>query len=124
MIEGKIAKILTEYRVVINRGYKDGVENGMRFVIFDPGEEIRDPDTKEPLGNLEIVKAKVEVINVQEKLSTARTYEHEVFSTGPFGALAALQGRELIKLPLDEKTIEKVRITPVTVGDRVRQILD
>ncbi|HUV03383.1 MAG TPA: hypothetical protein VMW67_08140 [Desulfobacteria bacterium] len=124
MIEGKIAKILSEYRVVINRGHKDGVENGMRFVIFDPGEEIRDPDTKEPLGTLEILKAKVEVINVQEKLSTARTYENEDFSTGPFGALVALERGGLKKLPLDEKTIEKVIIAPLAVGNRVRQILD
>lgn len=119
-----IAKIVTEYRVVINRGHKDGVENGMRFVIFDPGEEILDPKTGESLGNLEIVKAKVEVINVQEKMSTAKTYE---YTSGPSGIAAAFVNIErgpLKKLPLDEEALKQVKTTSVKVGDLVRQILD
>ncbi|NQE04351.1 hypothetical protein C5S32_00635 [ANME-1 cluster archaeon GoMg1] len=66
-IEGKVAEIVDEYTVVINRGQEHGVEEDMRFVIYEPGEEIKDPETDESLGKFEYVKAKVEVVNVQEK---------------------------------------------------------
>ena len=62
-IEGKIAEIIDTATVVINRGYKDGVEEGMRFIIYEPGNEIEDPDTGESLGTFENVKAKVETTN-------------------------------------------------------------
>ena len=42
LIEGKIAKIVNRFSVVINRGYEHGVKDGMRFVIFVEGDEIKD----------------------------------------------------------------------------------
>jgi hypothetical protein len=72
--EGKVAKIIDVYTVVINRGSEHGVEEDMRFVIYEPGDEIKDPDGGS-LGIFEHVKAKVEVTNVSEKFSTAKTYE-------------------------------------------------
>ena len=55
-LEGKIAKILGNNEVVINRGRAQGVRQGMRFEIFSPaGEEVWDPDTGETLGTVEDV---------------------------------------------------------------------
>ncbi len=69
-IEGKIARILDEYNVVINVGQKQGVRVGMLFVIFATTEdEVKDPTTGEVLGKLETVKGYVSAVHVQDGLS-------------------------------------------------------
>ena len=127
-IEGKIAEIIDEYTVVINRGHVHGVEEDMRFVIYEPGEEIKDPKTKESLGKFEYVKAKVEVVNVQEKYSTAKTYETHTMTMPAIQALALVRGQTMRnELPLDEETRAGLQKRPriyVKKGDLVRQILD
>ena len=125
-IEGKIAEIIDVYTVVINQGHEHSVEEDMRFVIYDPGEEINDPNTGESLGKFEYVKAKVKVVNVQEKFSTAKTYETYTM-TMPAMTLAQLMGQtRREELPLDEETKAGLQkgIRPVKIGDFVRQILD
>ena len=127
-IEGKVAEIVDEYTVVINRGHEHGVEEDMRFVIYEPGEEIKDPKTKESLGKFEYVKAKVEVVNVQEKFSTAKTYETHTMTMPAIQALALVGGQTMRnELPLDEETRAGLQKRPriyVKNGDLVRQILD
>jgi hypothetical protein len=72
-IEGKVAKILGNSEVVINRGKGQGVRRGMLFEVFAPeGEEVWDPDTGETLGTVEDVKAKAEVTEVKDRLAVAR----------------------------------------------------
>ncbi|WP_053057911.1 hypothetical protein [Rubrobacter aplysinae] len=72
-VEGKIAKVLGNNEVVVNRGREHGVRHGMVFEIFSPGgDEVWDPDTGETLGTVEDVKAKAEVSEVKDKLSVAR----------------------------------------------------
>ena len=72
-LEGKIAKILGNNEVVINRGRAQGVRQGMLFEIFAPeGEEVWDPDTGETLGTVEDVKARAEVTEVKDRLAVAR----------------------------------------------------
>lgn len=125
-IEGKVAGIIDEYTVVINQGHEHGVEEDMRFVIYEPGEEIKDPTTGVSLGKLEYVKAKVEVVNVQEKFSTARTYE--TYTMPGIQALSLVWDRTMRgELPLDEGTRAGLQKRPkmsVKIGDLVRQILD
>ncbi len=126
-IEGKVAGIINVYTVVINRGYKHGIEEDMRFVIYERGEEIKDPEG-ESLGIFENVKAKVEVVNVQEKFSTAETYETQTMTMPAIQALTQLRGQTTRKeLPLDEETsarLQKGLKPSVKIGDLVRQILD
>jgi hypothetical protein len=77
----RIAKILSETEVVLGAGENAGVREGMEFVIFEDGEEILDPETKESLGTLEIVKGYVTVVHVQPKVSIARTHSRTVTRT-------------------------------------------
>ena len=68
--EGKIVKILDEYRVVINKGSRDGVAANTSFVIFSvSAEEINDPETGENLGQLELVKGYVNAIHIQDRVT-------------------------------------------------------
>jgi hypothetical protein len=82
-VEGKIAKVLGNNEVVVNRGREHGVRHGMVFEIFSPGgDEVWDPDTGETLGTVEDVKAKAEVSEVKDRLSVARLQGGD----NPFGA--------------------------------------
>ena len=84
-VEGKVAKILGNNEVVINRGRTQGVRPGMLFEVFAPeGEEVWDPDTGETLGTVEDVKAHAEVTEVKDRLAVARL--HNTAGASPFGA--------------------------------------
>jgi len=75
LIEGKVAAILNERELVINKGKISGVKKDMIFGVLETKEGIKDPDTGEVLGSVEGVKIKVKVVEVQPKLSVCRTYE-------------------------------------------------
>src|SRR5690606_9132438 len=79
------------YVIIINRGSDDGIKSYMRFLVFDTGEEIIDPVTKESLGNLEIAKGFFKVKHVQEKITTLvselRRPNNLLGALGPFAEL-------------------------------------
>ncbi len=84
-VEGKVAKILGNSEIVLNRGSADGVRAGMVFEVFAPdGEEVWDPDTGETLGTVEDVKAQAEVTEVKERLAVARLQQS---AQSPMGAV-------------------------------------
>lgn len=68
-----VAKVIDEYTVVINKGAADGVRDGAIFLIYGLGDEILDPETKESLGNLELVRGIGSAIHVQEKMTTIKS---------------------------------------------------
>jgi hypothetical protein len=113
-IEGKVAKIVDPYTIVINKGSEDGVEEDMRFVIYEQGDEIIDPETRGSLGKFEYVKAKVKVTYIHEKYSVAETYE--TYSQPPIMATAALAALQTVQvkrreLPLDEEMTNELSYT-------------
>ena len=89
----KIISVLDEYRVVINKGYNDGVTSEDVFLVYRLGKELFDPDTKESLGVLEIVCGEGKPEHIQEKITTLRTSKTQirktktVKKTGPYGGL-------------------------------------
>ena len=76
--DGLVAEILSERRVVLNKGLHDGISDGDKFVVFSLGEEVHDPKTGESLGILEEIKGKGEVIHVQDHMCTIQTYEFDM----------------------------------------------
>jgi len=79
MLTGKVVKVLSPERIVINQGFAEGVTPEMKFLVYTPGEEIVDPDTKKSLGVLEHAKGRGRPVHVQEKMSVIETYEFEIF---------------------------------------------
>ena len=73
----KIVKVVDKYTVVINAGTSKDVRVGKQFLVVGLGEAIIDPDTKESLGELEIVRGKGRVTHVQERMATLQTAEYE-----------------------------------------------
>lgn len=132
MIKGRVAKILNEFQLVLNVGSKQGAKTGMRFVIYEEGDEIKDPETGESLGTLEIVKGEIKLSHVQETISIAQSKEtkKEASSTVLSARLAeitpSLKSRlesEHEKLPVSRGDISGVHsVGPIKVGDRVRSV--
>lgn len=128
-IEGKIAKIVDQYTVILNVGSAGGVKEGMTFVIFDQGDEVTDPDTGESLGRWEIVKGRVMVSHVQERISTASIPPQE--SAGPADTLSAMMAEVSKGVPGAGSRREALsvrqadlagrpQVAPISIGDRVR----
>ncbi len=130
-IEGKIAKIVDERTVVINRGSEADVREGMKFAIFAGGDTVTDPDTGESLGTWEVVKGTVKTTHVQEKLSvcnvtgTEQAAEEKKPSKTLSSAMVDVSfdkggGNKLDVRAAD--TSGRPKVEPVTVGDSVRSI--
>ena len=112
-LKGYVLKILSPSEVIINLGKEHGVERGMRFIIYEEGEMICDPNTKEPIEKLELVKGEVKVIHVQQKISIAKSLVKE--KRPVLDPLFPLRYKE--EIVEVEKQLENVK-----VGDLVRRI--
>ncbi|MGI6454598.1 MAG: FlgT C-terminal domain-containing protein [bacterium] len=75
-LRGQVVRIIDDQRLVINLGADHGVRVGDQFCIYDLGEEIHDTQTNEPLGQLELIKAMVEAVHVQERITTVMPPKH------------------------------------------------
>lgn len=68
--------------VYINTGKAEGVLPGATFLVYRPGKLVVHPFTQEPLGYLVTVLGTLEVIECQEKISTAiiaESYNNTIF---------------------------------------------
>jgi hypothetical protein len=116
LLRGEVAGIL-EDGLVLNIGYEQGVKKGMRFVVYEEKHHIFDMHGKD-LGPLEIPKAEVEIVDVQEKLSIAKNTDVRNVT---FDVISAMQVRR--ELLVDEKQITKISIDRhIKNGDKVRQV--
>ena len=93
----KVVKIIDNYKLVINAGSDDGILSGQKFLIFEiSGDEVFDPDSKESLGFLELVKGTGKVTHIQPKMSTIESCIYESSPTKTirknpmFGALSEI----------------------------------
>ena len=71
----QVVQVQDKLTVIVNAGENKGVKTGQKFLIVGLGQEVYDPDTKESLGALEIVRGKAEVIHVQEKMATLKSID-------------------------------------------------
>jgi hypothetical protein len=72
-LDAVVAKVINNYTVVINRGSKDGIKIGDRFLIYELTDDIKDPLDGRSLGPLELTKGTGMVINVDEKKATVQS---------------------------------------------------
>jgi len=124
LLRGQVVKVLSPYKILINLGRINNVKKGMKFLIYEEGEMIKDPTTGEDLEKLELVKGYVEVTNVQEKISLAESFETEKRIYRPYDWSLALP-REITvteKKALTQEEIEEPKPSPVKEGDLVRRM--
>ena len=126
----KVASVCGDEELVLNIGEEDKVKIGDRYLVYGEGGEIFDPDTKKPLGKLEIVKGTGRVVHVQPKMCTVRTDMEEHSKTKkkkrvlPSNSIMAVFPglNECIE---EEEYIEPPRVKPfrqVEVGDFAKYI--
>ena len=73
--EFKVVRILDEYRIIINAGSQNGINEGDLFDIHGVIDNVYDPDSKELLGTIDGIKGKVKPIEIYEKMSVCRNSE-------------------------------------------------
>lgn len=73
---GKVVKIIDDYTIVIGKGEDQGVKVGQKFMVVGCGDMVLDPDTKEELERLEIVRGHAVVTHVQQRLATLKSCEY------------------------------------------------
>lgn len=132
MITAKVAKILNEFQLVLNVGAQQGVKKGMQFIIFEEGEEIKDPQSGSSLGRMELVKGEVEVTHVQDALCLvqSKAIQKEAAPTVLSAKLAEVTPSAKSKLEKDfhRLYVKQSDITglptarPISVGDLARNV--
>ena len=73
-VEGKVAEVLNDRELVINRGKDHGVKMGTRFKLMET-VRIKDPDTKTLIGEITREKLRLRVVQLEQSMSIASTYE-------------------------------------------------
>lgn len=112
----KVIKIIDEYSIVINVGAQD-VAVGTVFEIYQPGQEVRDPDTGEFLGSLDYVKAQVIAVNVLERFSVFKNVSTKTFS--PLSPVSAESFMSNFSNLLQERTVRlplNVNVSDISGG--------
>ena len=132
LLQGKVAKILTEREVVINIGSVQGVKKGMRFAILAPTpEEVLDPETGEVLDVVDRTKVLVQATEVREKITICSTYRTTKISGGTLSAAYAFSRyfdppQEIPETLRTEDSSLPAPLSPeesyVKIGDRVKQV--
>ena len=136
-IHGKIARVIDPRKIALNVGKEDGVESEMEFdILSSVGLPIRDPDTGEQLGFVDLPKARVKISSVYDKFSVAVTFRTQRVNVGGIGVVGALG--TLFEPPKWEDRPETLKIKEtdddtdvesdeesnfVSIGDRVVQVL-
>ncbi len=66
-----VVRVIDNHKVIINRGAKHGIQKEQRFLVYHlDTNPIKDPETGQDLGLLEIVRGTGVATHVQENLTT------------------------------------------------------
>ncbi len=132
-LTAKVAEILTGQELVLSKGSDDGVQVGMRFAVLNrKGAEIKDPDSGEVLGSVELEKTLVKVVRLHRRLSVARTFRQVRSGGGVFGMGTQLAQifdtprRDNESLLTDERKLREEldeRDSYVKIGDLAVQVV-
>ena len=130
IIKGKVATILNNRELAINRGAEQGVTVGMRFKVMESEVEVVDPETREQLGSIHREKIRVKVVDVDLKLCVARTYEtYQVVSPAPIISYLTLGSRSSVAtkvrtLRQGEPNDYSESQASVSIGDDIVEVED
>jgi len=115
-----VAKVIDEYTVVINRGADDGVRKGQNYLIYGIEDEVKDPETGESLGHLELVRGRGSVTHVQSRMATIKSSQKtssKVIKKRNMGLLSI--GAEVVEESNEGTTIP---FDNVSVGDHAKPL--
>ena len=112
----RIAKVLPENQIVINKGGKDIAESDI-YDVLKEGTELFDYDTKESLGKIEEPIATIKIVKVMSNFSYAAIVQGDISKLSE-GLICRKQGKE------PQKPIEQQSDTQVTPSGGVKMPFD
>lgn len=123
--EFNIVKIIDDYKVVVSGGCNYFERNDV-LEVFVKGEEVFDPNTKESLGTLDMIKARLKVDILYEKMCLCVNEE----SKAPISALD-ISGLSVFKSIPEPLNVDLTQVSggfddidmTIRVGDLVRKAL-
>ena len=119
-VEGKIVSIVTISNVLINRGTKDGVTEGMLFSVRLSIGRIEDPDDPSNfMEHLSFEKARIRVTTVYDRMSYCA-----VLGTSVNPLAAVLGKRETVYPPIGDVELISATDWKLRRGDSVKEITD
>lgn len=115
-LRGKVAEVVSEREVILNKGKQDGVREGSYFKVLDPAmTEIVDPDTGADLGGFSVIKVVVVAIQVADRVTLARTFRRNRVNVGGIaGGFSSLMSP-----PEYVEQIERIRREEPAPGTRL-----
>lgn len=134
--KGKVIKIISPTRIVINLGKKHGIHQDDLVQVYIPGKPLTDGDIF--LGHLDFIKETLTVIQAEELFSICASIEtiEEEIESNPFlsriptpyhSQPKKVQKRQINKLSVNKQQIEGygMEVTrEISVGDCVRKVVD
>lgn len=128
-IQGQIIRIIDKTTVIVNLGKNHGITDSCIFSILGDPESIIDPFTKEELGLVTVVKAKVKAVQIHDKFtiaSTRWTSTRSIIETSFKVQLGSLVNTEIVdqgELMVNQNDLQPWKAKseiPVQVGDPVK----
>ena len=134
-IIAKIAAIVDDTTLILNVGTEHGVIEGMVFSVVAEQQEVADPDSGESLGNWEVVKARVIVEHVQDRMCTVRSpIKKDIDTPGTlstmmvqhsFGVYGSESSDSRTSLQVSATDVAgRSKLRPIEVGDFARFVND
>lgn len=118
----KIVKIISEYKVVVNAGSNELIHEDQILEVYEPGQEVIDPETNKSLGTLDYIKAKLRVVDVLPKMCICENRDGTMQKD--FSEIIALKVTQKVPLNVDSSEIsggyENVS-KKIRIGDLVRK---
>jgi hypothetical protein len=71
-----------DHQITINRGAETGVVSGQLYLVYLPGKQLIDPETKEVLGRKDQKVGTVSIEEIQPRFSTAKIISDEGITVG------------------------------------------
>lgn len=127
-IDGLVAQIIDTRTLALNVGSDKGVKTGMIFEIYGKDKHvIKDPVSNDILGEIDIPKVQVKVIEVRKSFCIARTFKTtkvnvggmmDIFSTSR--VLSPPKYVDKVETLADEDDIKPLNVedSKVKIGDR------
>lgn len=103
-----VASKLDDFQIVINKGNDDGIDTYMRFLVFEEGQEILDPQSRKSLGKLEIPKGFFKVLHIQNQMTVL------------VSELKKEKNLFQISIGIKEIDVEKELLSKIKIGDSVK----
>ncbi|MEU5725051.1 hypothetical protein ABZ783_24970 [Micromonospora sp. NPDC047738] len=115
-IRAKVAAIVSEHQLALNLGSNNGVEvDDVVEVIREV--EVDDPDTKERLGVVRLIRLRLKVNHVQEKLCVALVTDQYVAQQTGVGLASLVPNRRLKKVTSTYKEGQVGEFCVITLGE-------